>query len=299
MSLNPFNLPGPEFLLFFLALAALVIGLVYLNRPQGEPSLSPGHDLANDKFEIAYLQGGPGHTLQVALLGLIDRKLLTVQGTKVKTVDPSGADKVRWNLEKVILRKCKRLEETASLFSDADVQEEVEIIGDRLRQMGLLLNDEQKSLQKRHRHWAILFLWGVAVIKIFVALSRRHFNILFLFILIVIATILVIMITRMVRTALGEQKLKELRAVFSSLYARRKQIPLHGFTHELTLLAALYGLAVLPTPALQMIKPLRFHQTSTSGCSGGCSIGASCAGASSCSGGSCGGGCGGGCGGCG
>lgn len=299
MSFNPFNLPGPEFLLFFLALTALVMGLVYFSRPQGEQSLSFGHDLANDKFDIAYLQGGPDHTLQVAILGLIDRKLLEVHGTKVKTADSTGEDKVRWNLEKVILRKCKRLEETSSLFSDADVQEEVEIIGDRLRKMGLLLSDEQKSLQKRHRHWAILFLWGVAVIKFFIALSRHHFNILFLFILLVMATIFLILITRMVRTTLGEQKLKELRAAFSSLYARRKQLPLHGYTHELTLLAALYGLSVLPTPALQMVKPLRFHQTSTSGCSGGCSIGASCTGASSCSGGSCGGGCGGGCGGCG
>jgi uncharacterized membrane protein YgcG len=59
-------------------------------------------------------------------------------------------------------------------------------------------------------------------------------------------------------------------------------------------LAALFGMSALPAAASKMVKPLKFHRESGSGCgSSGCS------GGSSCSGGSCGGGCGGGCGGCG
>ena len=80
MPLNPFDLRGPEFLVFFAGWAAvLMIGLTLLRRRREaeEPS---AENLPLDPYEIAYLRGGKTHLLQTALVALVDRGLLKVKG---------------------------------------------------------------------------------------------------------------------------------------------------------------------------------------------------------------------------
>lgn len=296
MTLNPFDLRGPEFLVFYLALAAFLT-ILFRRIARADTKVgSVTHDLSQDPYDIAYLQGGKPHTLHVALLSLIDRNLLEVSGKKLKTVGTESAKKVRRHLDELILNIFASGDKASTVFTHPGVDAELELIRDRLTKMGLLLDDEMKSHRRKLLWGGILLLWVVSGVKIIVALSRGHHNIIFLILLTIIATFVLRKVTRSFRTALGNSEISNLKSMFSGLYGGRRNVRLHRPTFELTLLAALFGIAALPKDAAAMVKPLKFRRPGTSsntGCGTGCS---SC---SSCSGGSCGGGCGGGCGGCG
>ena len=92
--MNPFDLSGPEFLVFYLSLAAVVIGALVLWRRASESAGAPKIDLA-DPYLIAYLRGGENEALRVALVSLIDRGLLIVNGTQIKWASNAGPDSVQ------------------------------------------------------------------------------------------------------------------------------------------------------------------------------------------------------------
>src|SRR6185295_16874913 len=68
---NPFDLPGPEFLLFYIILAVAVITALALLRRAAESDSAPQVDLG-DPYLIAYLRGGENEAPRVALVSLID-----------------------------------------------------------------------------------------------------------------------------------------------------------------------------------------------------------------------------------
>src|SRR5262249_41231747 len=75
--MNPLNLNGPDFLLFYgITLAAAIFAVVFVRQVLGRGNVAPtgarGHDL--DPFEVAYLAGGPARTVQAALVALANRK---------------------------------------------------------------------------------------------------------------------------------------------------------------------------------------------------------------------------------
>jgi hypothetical protein len=90
------------------------------------------------------------------------------------------------------------------------------------------------------------------------------------------------------RTSLGGWALKHLGQMFSGLKARRENLPTHGATNEVALLAAVFGFSALPLAMADYARSVARPQAASSGCSGGSSCGGS-----SCGGGGCGGGCGG------
>src|SRR6185503_19282142 len=61
---NPFDLTGPEFLIFYLGLAAVVIGVQFLWRRQSESRNALKIDLA-DPYLIASLRGGDNEVIRV------------------------------------------------------------------------------------------------------------------------------------------------------------------------------------------------------------------------------------------
>jgi uncharacterized protein (TIGR04222 family) len=79
---NPFDLRGPEFLLFYFILSAVVIVALVLIRRASESGTAPKLDLA-DPYLVAHLRGGENEVLRVALVSLIDRGLLKVNGTEI------------------------------------------------------------------------------------------------------------------------------------------------------------------------------------------------------------------------
>jgi hypothetical protein len=69
---NPLDLSGPEFLLFYLVMGAFLLIAVAVLRRFGEPDSLLAVSL-NDPYQIAYLRGGANEVLRLATVGLIDR----------------------------------------------------------------------------------------------------------------------------------------------------------------------------------------------------------------------------------
>jgi hypothetical protein len=82
---SPFDLRGPEFLLFYLLFGACVLAALFLLRYTGEATDPPQLNLS-DPYLIAFLRGGRNETLRVATVSLIDRGFLQVAGNKVSAV---------------------------------------------------------------------------------------------------------------------------------------------------------------------------------------------------------------------
>lgn len=312
--MNPFDLPGPQFLLFYAALSGVVILLLRLLRHAGEaqpdtdtpllrrlkhgliglrhaPGPAPKVDLS-DAYLIAYLRGGPNEALRVASVSLVDRGLLTARDDGQLVTERSEAvDLVRRPIEKALLERFKVPAAASSIFADPTLAAACEDYERRLVGLGLLPGAAQKAANRRRLVVAVAVLWGVAVLKVAVALGRGRSNVLFLVILTLLAAWLAYRAARLARTARGEALLADLRTLFASL--REAAIRPGGATQELALLAAVFGLAAIPMPLFPYVRTLYPKAASASGSNSSCgaSCGASCG--SSCGGGGCGGGCGG------
>src|SRR6476661_6771597 len=100
--LNPFDLPGPAFLVFYAALGVCVaIALRNFRRRREEGR--PVRIETSDPYLIAYLRGGKNEAVRVAAVSLVDRGLLKEEGTD-RLVAASKNDTVRRPIEKAILR---------------------------------------------------------------------------------------------------------------------------------------------------------------------------------------------------
>ncbi len=91
--MNPFDLRGPEFLVFYFFFSAAVIGCITLlrrldeNRESGKPPL-------DDPYLVAYLRGGEGEAVRVAALSLFDRGLLTFKSSGSSSLFSAGENRL-------------------------------------------------------------------------------------------------------------------------------------------------------------------------------------------------------------
>ena len=282
----PFNLPGPQFLVFYALFAVAVIaGFFFVRRRGEEGTLPPGG--ANDPLLLACLRGGPSEVIRIATLGLIDRGLLTVSGrTITRSAKPEEVDR---RVEKEIL---KRSEQGADieliLLRSAAQRVAKEDYEDQLIRLRLIPDSEQVKRRIQLIVLALAILLGVGGIKLLIALQAGRSNVGFLIGMMVVATIVLVSYARPYRTALGDSYLESIRSMFNGLRERASTIRPGSGSRELLWLTALLGTAMLPTAAFPFVQEL-WPRSSSGGVSGGCG---------SSSGGGCGGG-GGGCGGCG
>jgi uncharacterized protein (TIGR04222 family) len=292
MPLNPLDLRGPEFLFFYVVLATSVILLVALLRRAAEGGEVPS-DLAFDPYLIAYLRGGREEAIHVAALSLLDRGLIEVKDSSLRTSAPDAANKVRRPLDRAVLERLAEPASAADLYETPEVQRAADTLRTTLERLGLLPAGQVVAARLALFWASLLLLAGLAVTKLLVAFSRGHYNVLFLLVLCVFAMIALFGVAFPRVTARGATALRGLRTMFTGLRQRGPQAG--GATNELALLAAIFGfsgLTLASADGLAAIAPPR-RQTGTGSCSG-----SSC-GSSSGGGSSCGGGCGGGCGGCG
>src|SRR5262245_52643351 len=77
--MNPFDLPGPEFLLFYAMLGAVVLFAVYTFKQRAEGGESIRLP-STDPYLIAYLRGGAVETIRLGVAVLVDRQLLEFEG---------------------------------------------------------------------------------------------------------------------------------------------------------------------------------------------------------------------------
>lgn len=294
--MNPFDLRGPQYLVFYIvvALATIVVFRMLRRRRELEADGYHGSPIT-DPYLIAFLRGGKNELVRVATVSLVDRGLLSVSHDQLQTTTVGRESAVRKPIERAVLDHCVSQRQPHELF-EPKYDAEVAPIEQELAKMRLLPDDTIKAARRS------LFLRGAAVLlffagaKIAIALSRGRSNVGFLILLCFFALLVFSGSVFQRRTARGDLFMKEVENLFRSLKLRAPQIQSGGATSELAMLTAVWGVGALPRDRFAWASQL--FPKSTAGDSSSSSCGSSSS--SSCSSSSCGGGCGGGgCGGCG
>jgi len=280
--MNPFDLRGPEFLAFYF----IVAGVVYFiyryalrQAESGEPTALP----LNDPYQIAYLRGGTREAARVAVLSLVDRGRLDIEGERIAA---RGSTAGLAPIEAAIVDCCAAPATAPVLLGDRRVAMACDAYRAPLEELGLV---PDRLMRDQRWLWfaiAAAVLLGIGLVKLYVALEHGRTNVGFLVLLMAFALWLLITAARRQRTALGDAVLSDLQRLFHGLRGQAARATEGGATSDAMLLAAVFGLSALPSLAFGEIK--RVFAKADQG-------GSSCGSSSS---GGCGGG-GGGCGGCG
>jgi len=116
--MSPFDLRGPEFLVFYLILGTVVVILLFTFRRLIDPAGTVKVDMS-DPYLIAFLRGGKNEVVRFATSSLVHRKLVQVAGTLVSVTSPGVADGVRIPIERQLLLYFANPSDGASAFSNA------------------------------------------------------------------------------------------------------------------------------------------------------------------------------------
>jgi uncharacterized protein (TIGR04222 family) len=280
----PFDLRGPEFLVVYLSLGAIVLLATFLLRHAGEPADPPKVNVS-DPYLIAFLRGGKNEAVRVVTMSLIDRGLLSAEGTKISAAD-NAFGKAATPLEQTVVRHFNPSAEANTLFKMQEADPQMNKYENELTRLGLLPDDAQKDSRLLRMAVALVAVLFPAFMKLYVALTTGHFNVMFLIFLAVFFTVVVVIMSRPRRTRAGDRMVKDLRTLFGSLKERATEVRYGASPTEFALMAAVFGMSTVPDA-----KKL-FPQSGSSGCGSSCGS-SDGGGGSSCGGGGCGG-CGGG-----
>src|SRR6266480_1133379 len=214
--MNPFDLSGPSFLVFYIAVAVFVITalkLVIDEAERGAPRALP----LSDPYQIAWLRGGTPEAARIAVLSLTDRGLLVVSGDNLVNLS-SAQSSVREPIERAILARCAQSgTPAAAVLDDPAVERACAPYRSRLERLQLMPDPAMRGQRYRWLAVAIAILLVVALSKIVIAFGRGRYNVEFLVILTAIGLWLVWRLARRPRTYLGNRMLKDLRRLFNAL----------------------------------------------------------------------------------
>jgi len=291
--MNPFNLRGPEFLLFYLALAALTFLVLWALDRRRDRSVD-AEGLLRDPYLIAGLRGGESDIVRVATLALLARGRIVEAGDHRVGLAPAAAGtaskqpltKVE---EAVLLELAGGPVKVARLERKPMVRRAAEGTLEALRAADLLPSPQREAGRRLDATLAGVLLAVVAGVKLLLALQRGRPNVFFLIVLAGLAMWGCVAWARAPRrTSAGRRVLRDLRALFGTKLLRYPRGVAPEAAPELLLSAAVCGIAGGP-----FLPTLRVRRTWNEGSSSsGCGAGLSCSSG-------CGGSCGGGCGGCG
>src|ERR1700730_16596182 len=139
------------------------------------PSLPLG-----DPYQIAWLRGGTPEAARIAVLALIDRGLLAVNGDNLVN-SGSGQSFVREPIERAILSRCAQSGTAATaVLDDPAVEHACASYKAQLEQQQLM---PDAGMGARRVGWfalAAALLLGIAAIKIAIAIGRGRYNVGFL-----------------------------------------------------------------------------------------------------------------------
>jgi uncharacterized protein (TIGR04222 family) len=283
------TLKGPEFLFLFAGLVIVVYVTVAAAISSHESRL-PSEPRIRDPYAIAYLRGDTRELIRVVALSLGLRNLLNVGRATFMSVDLTDIDRVQTPLEKEVLILCRTPCAPPALVHAPSIQAVVDQYRSELITRGLLADESVRRARWLPVLLGMAILLVIALAKISVAIATGHFNIVFLLLLSAMSVLLLARQITARRTLAGSTALGNLRTLFASLKSRRNSLPADSAA-ETTLLAAVFGVYVMP--GLKTAAWNRLYPTPNSSGGSGCGAGGS-------SGCGAGGGCGsGGCGGCG
>ena len=286
---NPFLLTGIEFLMFYLAFGILVnVGLRHWMRQQ-EAQQEWQTQQMTDPYQIAFLRGGDKEALRIATIALVDRGLLIAQDDILHTKNDVAVELVNRPIEKAVLKQYLTAGSADTIFSSSHVRAPCEEYRLALLQRGLIADDATFKQRMTPTILAVAILLLVTGTKIMIAFSQGRHNVIFLIILTVACCIGVFKAYDERISGRGTALLEDLKRLFSSLRRRVSTISPGGKTNEAALVAAVFGLSVLPASAFPFVNKLYPQRSDNSGSS----CGSSSSDGGSCGGGGCGGGCGG------
>ncbi|MSP38651.1 MAG: TIGR04222 domain-containing membrane protein [Deltaproteobacteria bacterium] len=134
---NPFELTGPQFLVFYLMVGTVVLFGHYLLRRFVESGPSPRIDYS-DPYLLAYLRGGEIETMRVAVVSLIDRRLLKFDGYHISLESDKAIDLVRRPVEAAVLRRAQAATGLSVFFDSRTIRENTTEYKQTLEQLHLL-----------------------------------------------------------------------------------------------------------------------------------------------------------------
>lgn len=312
--MNPFDLPGPQFLLLYIIFAGLVIaGLVFSRRRAELSPSTPRIDLS-DPYLIAFLRGGEKEVLRVATVTLIERGLLVRNEQQIQRAENASPDSVRRPIEQALLKKYARPGKVSWIFEDDGLSMACEPYAKTLHRARLLPDDYVHRGRLVRLVIATFLLTGVGFTKVMIALDAGRTNVGFLIVLIVASLIIAAAISFPRLTESGRAMIEDVQSLYGGLRNRASSVKVGGASAtnagsagvEPMMLAAVFGVGALAGSGFSFAEGLFRGQdkrrsnscasdgdcgsscsTSSSSCSSGSS--SSCSGGSSCGGGGCGG----------
>jgi uncharacterized protein (TIGR04222 family) len=284
--MNPFDLSGPSFLVFYICVALIVVIALKLVIDGAEGGAPPALPLS-DPYQIAWLRGGTPEAARIAVLSLTDRGLLAVSGDNL--VNSSHAQPVvREPIESAILARCRPFGTAATaVLGDPGVERACAPYRARLDRLQLMPDAAMRAQRYRGFTIASAILFGIALGKIVIAFGRNRYNVGFLLILTAIALGLVWLLVHRPRTHLGNRMLKDLKRLFRALRQRAATIRAGAMTSDAMLLAAVFGISALPaTGFADFLRVYKKAASSGGGCGSSCGSGCGGGGGGGCGGGS-------------
>jgi uncharacterized protein (TIGR04222 family) len=301
--LNPFDLPGPLFLLLYIAMLAVACVLAFVLRKRAKasdhyPNL---RGVSFDAYETAYLNGGPKLVIETAIATLVRSNALHLSFVDYTLSPVAGSPRVSHPFEQTIHRLVASREATTIKTIRAKAAIAASQIGERLKTLGLIL-DQQQTVTAQMLPlilFALVLLFGS--IKLLIGFSRGR-PIGFLFVLCLIAAFIAYRLYKSppLRTTSGDSVLEALKQENAALGSTAKSQPQQLAAGDVSLAMALFGMTALAftDQSWSELKKQIFPVSGGASTSSSSSCSSSSCGSSGSSG--CGGGCGGGgCGGCG
>lgn len=276
---NPFDWSGPWFLLAYLIFGLLVYYSVRellirqeLRNPHAQLSL------ADDPYRIAFLRGGALEAVKIAAIVLVDRGLLRADGPLLET---ASADSLRFashDIERDVLRLyLGRQGHSKELAAQADMLPSCRAYQDSLTQQELLVGPPLLRRRERITWPAHYLLLTVAAVKAVIAISRQHYNLLFLALLLTIFLFMLRGLRTQATSWSAQRLLTDLRMLFGRLNQRAARLQAGSSSADMALLAAIFGLGALPLSVYAYVAELypvpRHSSDSSSGGTGDSSSG--------------------------
>lgn len=297
---NPFDWSGPWFLLAYLIFGLLVYyGARELLIRQELRNPHAQLSLADDPYRIAFLRGGALEAVKIAAIVLVDRGLLRADGPLLETASADSLRFANHDIERDVLRLyLGRQGHSRELAEQADMLPSCRAYLDTLKRQELLVGPPLLRRRERITGAARYLLLTVAAVKAVIAISRQHYNLLFLALLLVIFLLMLRGLRTQATSWSAQRLLTDLRMLFGRLNMRSSRLHAGSSSADMALLAAIFGLGALPLSVYAYVAelyPVPRQNTggdSSSGSSGDASSGGGDGGGSSGGCGGCGGGCG-------
>ncbi|PHV29003.1 hypothetical protein CSQ93_07540 [Janthinobacterium sp. BJB426] len=255
---NPFDWSGPWFLLAYLIFGALVYYSVRellirmeLRNPHAQLSL------ADDPYRIAFLRGGALEAVKIAAIVLVDRGLLRADGPLLET---ASADSLRFashDIERDVLQLyLGRQGHSKELAEQADMLPSCRAYQDTLTRQELLVGPPLLRRRERITWPAHYLLLTVAAVKAVIAISRQHYNLLFLALLLAIFLLMLRGLRTQPTSWSAQRLLTDLRMLFGRLNMRAARLQAGSSSADMALLAAIFGLGALPLSVYAYVAEL-------------------------------------------